>query len=119
MKNLTSVLVAVGVFIILIFVGLLIILDKDPSTYVGSLTTIITVVAGLGLIGNRLDKVSKNVNGNTTRLLEDNDRLRKLAGVREGVPVERPDSEYAPPLLSEDTLTSISDINDKLPTHRA
>lgn len=119
MDRITKLLVGIGSIIVLVLVALLIILDKDPTSYVGSLAAIVTTLASVGIVGKRLDTVAKNVNGNTTKLIEDNRQLRELAGIGTGtVSTQRSDDEYSPELMSEDTLTRIEADADKLPKHK-
>lgn len=121
-NNLVAVLVFLGIIIVIGFVVLLLILEKPIDQYVGSLTTIVALVSGLGLIGARVDKVSKNVNGNTSRLLNENDYLRQRNAALEQAAVS---TETGPvvvdpePLMSEDTVERIKRDRDSLPAHRS
>lgn len=116
-NNLVAVLVFLGLIIIIGFVVLLLILDKPIDQYVGSLTTIVAIVSGLGLLGNRIDKVSKNVNGNTTKLLNENASLRERNAHLEATQ----GLGFSPgvPLMSEDTVSRIAADRDTLPAHKA
>lgn len=112
--DITKLLIGVGTIIVLVLIALLMILDKDPTVYVGSLAAIVTVLVTNGLIGRKVETISRNVNGNTSKLLEDNERLRAIVAERDGVPAERPLSEVAPSLLTEDTIERIKTDRDKL-----
>lgn len=121
-NNLVVILLGIGTFLVLALVALLIILDKDPTTYIGSLTTLIGFFIASGLLGSRLQTVAKNVNGNTTKLLEENRQLREqnssLLAAAPAVDLRDP-SEVAPPLMSEDTVGRIQADVDSLPSHRS
>lgn len=117
--NLTLIITAVGVLFIVALLALLIILDKPVDNYLGSLATLAGLLTTTGILGSRLDKVSKNVNGNTTRLLNENAQLREVASVSTG---ETPVTAYAdpmPPLMSENTINQIKADRDQLPKHSA
>lgn len=116
MDKTTKLLIGIGGIIVLILIGVLIVLDKDPTAYVGSLATIVTLLSGLGIIGKRLETVAKNVNGNSTKLLKENSELRQALLNALNNENHRRDI-VAPPLMSEDTLTGIQDDVDRLPKH--
>lgn len=118
MDRTTKLLIGIGSFIVLVLIGVLIILDKDPTTYVGSLAVIVTTLAGLGILGKRQEQIAKNVNGNSTKLLNENAALRDaLLNALNNADHRR--EVVAPPLMSEDTISRISEDVDKLPKHSA
>lgn len=120
--NLTTIITAVGVMFIVALLALLIILDKPVDTYIGSLTTLAALLTTTGILGARLDKVSKNVNGNTTRLLDENAKLRETAAVTGSNPQVIDSAVYSEPmpeLMSEDTINKIKADRDQLPKHSA
>jgi hypothetical protein len=67
-----------------------------------------------------LDTVAKNVNGNTTRLLEAVEALLAERGVSvtQTAPQERTMTSSQPP-ISEDTILRIKGDRDQLPSHSA
>lgn len=119
--NLATIITAVGVLFVIALLGLLIILDKPVDTYIGSLTTLAALLTTTGILGARLDKVSKNVNGNTTRLLNENEQLRQVAGTPTtgSTPVAEGYADPMPELMSEETLNRIKSDRDALPRHSA
>jgi hypothetical protein len=120
-NNLTTVILLIGLVLVILFIGALVLFDKDPTAYLGSISTLIGIISASGLLAGRLDTVSKNVNGNSTKLLDENKRLR--AGVQvllaKAVPDDRPVEEILPDLMSDDTIARITADKDKLPAHRA
>jgi putative intracellular protease/amidase len=121
MDRLTRVLIAVGAIILLILIAVLILFDKDPTAYVGSIAAVIAALAAAGLVGRRVgdvntkvDAVARNVNGNTTRLLDALEyyQARDREAVRTGEA-----SATADPPISEDTILRIRQHNDTLPKH--
>lgn len=116
MDKITRLLIGIGAIIVLVLIALLIILDKDPSSYVGSLAAIVTTLAGLGIVGKRLETVAKNVNGNSTKLLDENSQLREALLSALNNESHRRDI-VAPELMSEDTLGAIQSDVDRLPKH--
>lgn len=120
MNKLVTIFIGIGAIVLLAFLALILILDKDVEAYIGSITTLVTLLVTTGLIGRRLDVVSKNVNGNTSKLLEENKALRELVGVgTDTVTTARKPEDVAIPLMSEDTIQRISDDKDRLPSHKA
>lgn len=115
-SNIAVVLTAIGVMFIVGLLALLIILEKPVDTYIGSLTTLSALLVANGILGSRIDKVSKNVNGNTTRLMNENEQLRKALGIQTG-PI---DTGFQPTdkLMSEETIMRIRKDRDALPSHR-
>lgn len=124
-KTAIIVIAASLVGLVLILIALLIVLDKDPTTYVGSLTTLIGVLASSGIlaamIGKQNDKVretkekteqiAKSVNGNTTKLLDENALLRARVAEYEA---NRSAGAHSAELMSEDTISRIKSDSDAL-----
>lgn len=121
MDRITKLLVGIGGIVIIVLTGVLVILDKDPTAYVGSLGAIITTLVVNGVIGKRIETVAKNVNGNQSKLLAENAELRKaLVTAATAAPASpRDPEEVYPPLMSEDTLASIESAKNQLPSHKA
>lgn len=116
MDKTTRLLIGIGSMIVLVLIAVLIILDKDPTRYVGSLATIVTVLTGIGILGKRQEQIAKNVNGNSTKLLNENAALREaLLNALNNADHRR--EIVAPPLMSEDTVGRIQEDVDKLPKH--
>lgn len=115
----TKLLVGIGGIIVVVLIGVLIILDKDPSAYVGSLGAIVTTLVVNGIVGRRVEQVAKNVNGNTSKLLDERAELLKALETERASKSTRNADEYYPSLLSEDTVERIRADKDKLPSHAA
>ncbi|QXG07822.1 hypothetical protein [Curtobacterium phage Reje] len=119
-NNIVAVLTTLTIIFVIGLLALLIILDKKVDVYIGSLTTLTALLVTNGIIGQRLDKVSKNVNGNTHRLMNENAKLREMLGIPNtgSVPVPNPNG-FTPsdPIMSEDTMLRIRRDADSLPSH--
>lgn len=130
------VIVGIGGFVLLTLNG------HDTSKFEGFLLLLLPLIIGISGLGvvqarqsSELQKIGKNVNGNQTRLLNENAALRQqlayLSGTplpasgfvvaqvdpitNETVPVQG-DTVY-PPLMSEDTIMRIHADKDSLPRH--
>jgi len=118
-------IIGLGVLLILAFVFVLVLLDKDPTTYIGSLTTLIGILASSGILAAMLGKqnekteavaakteaVAKSVNGNTSRLLDENAVLRaRVAEYESNSGKHVADAD----LMSEDTIGRIKADSDAL-----
>jgi hypothetical protein len=104
------------------------------ATFTGLIVTVLGLAAtaagtfyALGKQGEKiesqsatLDTVAKNVNGNTSRLLEAVEALLAERGVSttQKAPEERVLTSSEPP-ISEDTILRIKSDRDQLPSHRA
>lgn len=96
-KTAILVIIAALVALVLILVALLVLLDKDPTQYVGSLTTLVGVLASSGILAaligktnekaeesavkanetaEKTNQIAKSVNGNTSYLI---DVIRELS----------------------------------------
>lgn len=110
------------VALVLVLVALLIVLDKDPTVYVGSLTTLVGVLASSGIlaamIGKQNEKVEEakqktaqiatSVNGNTTHLVQ---LVRELsANQGTGKHVEVDEDRIAQIQADSDALTGPTPI---------
>jgi hypothetical protein len=116
--------------IALIFVSItvLIAIGRDTqqvTTFALIVIPIVITAAGLGSLqvtqAQKLDNVAKNVNGNTTRLLDELERLRaneaaRLAAEGAPVPADNVDTSGIDP-MTEDTLLRIKSQRDTLPKH--
>lgn len=125
-KNGIGIIVGVGVLLVLSFVFVLVLFDKDPTAYIGSLTALIGVLASTGVLASMIGKqkeqtdqikakteaVAKSVNGNTSKLLDENAVLR--ARVAEYEANAGRHAADAPDLMSEDTITRIKADSDAL-----
>lgn len=113
MDRLTRILIAVGAIILLVLIAVLIVLDKDPTVYVGSITAVIASLTATGLlgkkVGERLDTIGKNVNGKQTALLDENARLRTFIVQLGYTP------EHLGAMSREDLLDIVKEAN-KLPS---
>jgi hypothetical protein len=136
----TIIVLAAGVGFILALLALIIILDKDIDAYVGALSTLFYLVVGSGVVTNVLTKaagnakhaavkadesaetvqlIGKNVNGNTTRMLDELLRQREeLAAYRAGrIPVNSDAQGVLVEPISEDTILRIQNDAAALPSH--
>ena len=90
-------------------------------TVLGLATVAATTFYGLGKQGEKLDSVAKNVNGNSTRMLDTIETqqqqiaalLSALPAVGATVPID-----VTPP-MSEDTMLRLREDVATLPSHRA
>lgn len=104
------------------------------ATFTGLIVTVLGIAASaagtfyaLGKQGekiesqtSKLDTVAKNVNGNTSRLLEAVEALlaeRGVATTQQAPPVQNYSASEPP--ISEDTIARIRKDKDELPSHRA
>jgi hypothetical protein len=120
-SNLTAILVASLVAILAIALLIIVISGNDPDKYIGSISTLVGLLVTAGVIGGRLDKVSKNVNGNTTKVLNENAALRERNAYLEATFSETPKDngfQASVPLMSEDTINRIKADRDDLPSHK-
>lgn len=119
-NNLVAIIFAIGAVLVVCFIALIIIIGKDPTQYIGSLTTLIGFIAASGVLGDKLQKVAKNVNGNSTKLLNENLELRKqvadLLAARPAVDLRDPNA-VLPPLMSDDTIGRIKKDVNSLPSN--
>lgn len=121
-NNLTTVLIACLAALLIIALTVIVITGNNPDKYIGSISTLVGLLITAGVIGPRLDKVSKNVNGNTTRLTDENDYLRKRnAALEQAAAIQGtgPVVVAPEPLMSEDTIERIKSDRDSLPAHRS
>lgn len=105
--NLGAVLVTIAILFILLLIVVLTLFDKPIDGFLGSITTLLTLGAGFGLIGNQLNKVGKNVNGNSTRMMNTIDEQNKRIVELGGTPV---------PLVDKEKIEA---DRDSLPAHAA
>jgi glucan phosphoethanolaminetransferase (alkaline phosphatase superfamily) len=112
-KNVLLIIGAILVGLLLILLAVLVILDKDPTTYVGSLTSIVAILASSGILAafigsvkaktdeaaEKTDQVAKSVNGNTSYLI---DTIRELHGLASNTG----DGKHVAP-LDEERLSQI------------
>ena len=109
----------------LLFVGIfiLIALGRETEQITTFALIVIPLVIGLGGVGalqadqaKKIDTVAKNVNGNSTKLIDENSALREaLTKALNNEDHRR--TIVAPPLMSEDTLGAIQSDVDRLPKH--
>jgi hypothetical protein len=122
LRNIVPVILGLGILVILTFVFVLVLTGRNPETYIGSISNLVGIFTSSGLLAALLSRIGKNVNGNQSALVDELRKTREAAGITsttEGVTVQRSDSEYAPPLMSEDTLGRIQGEADRLPSHKA
>jgi len=122
LKNIVPAILGLGAFVVLSFIFILVLTGRDPEVYVGSISNLVGIFTSSGLLAALLSRVGKNVNGNTSALVEELRKTREAAGitsVQDGVTTQRVEADYAPPLMSEDTLGRIESDADKLPSHRS
>jgi hypothetical protein len=121
LRNIVPVILGLGILVILTFVFVLVLTGRNPETYIGSISNLVGIFTSSGLLAALLSRIGKNVNGNQSALVDELRKTREAAGISttEGVTVQRSDSEYAPPLMSEDTLGRIQGEADRLPSHKA
>lgn len=105
----------------LIGIVTLIALDRPVTAFVSVFVPLVGTLGVLGGLGynqvkqgETLTTVAKNVNGNTTRLLE---AVEKLIAERSAATDRRPDDEILPEPISADTIAKIRDDASKLPSH--
>jgi len=99
----------------------LIALDRPVTAFVSVFVPLVGTLGVLGGLGynqvkqgETLTTVAKNVNGNTTRLLE---AVEKLLAERPAATDRRPDDEILDDPISADTIARIRDDASKLPQH--
>lgn len=99
----------------------LIALDRPVTAFVSVFVPLVGTLGVLGGLGynqvkqgETLTTVAKNVNGNTTRLLE---AVEKLLAERPAATDRRPDEEILEDPISADTIARIRDDASKLPSH--
>ena len=119
-KTAIVVIDAMLIALVLILVFVLIALDKDPTVYIGSLTTLIGFLASSGvlaaLIGTQVkktdetkektDQIAKSVNGNTSTLI---DYIKELHAA---LPAYESGGKHV--ALDEDRLNQIQADSDAL-----
>jgi len=106
-NNLTTILVACLAALLIVALTVIVITGNNPDKYIGSISTLVGLLITAGVIGPRLDKVSKNVNGNTTRLMNTIDQQNALIVSLGGTPVQT------------DGIEQIAADRDSLPAHRS
>lgn len=122
LRNIVPVIFGFGLLLLITFLFVLSLTGRDPEAYIGSITTLIGLVVSSGLIAALQTRVAKNTNGNTSALIAELKQWREAQNVKPvtgSVPTQRTGDEYAPPLMSEDTLGRIESENDRLPSHRS
>lgn len=97
------------------------------ATFTGLIVTVLGLAAtaagtfyALGKQGEKIDVVAKNVNGNSTRML---DTIEKQQGQIAGLLAALPATIAAPidttPAMTEDTMLRLRSDAAQLPSHRA